>query len=186
MIYPELDIEKALAGAPVVMVWGAFHTSKVFLHESRTQEDTFILENENGAVTFHKRSDVMEKARMWKKPVTFKNWHLLNSKFTKIEKSRDNKWYLWIGESGVGKSITEDALIEGFFPECEVGTTLHRPRGNSDTIQKPLTVDGLKVDNWWRDDISRECANAFISKGLRGCNSVVLGDVKEVGLRTER
>lgn len=52
MIYPELDIKKALAGAPVVMVWGAFHTSKVFLHESRTQEDTFILENENGAVTF--------------------------------------------------------------------------------------------------------------------------------------
>lgn len=176
MNLPELDIEKALAGAPIVMVWGAFHTSKGFLHESRTQEDTLIFENENGAVTLHKRSDVIEKARMWEKQVVFKNWHLLNSKFTKIERTSSNKWRLWTGEGVLGKSVTEYALAEEFFPDCPVGTTLHRPGANSDTIQKPLTADELKAGDWWCADTSEECRLAFAENGLNARADDWLGD----------
>lgn len=36
---------------------------------------------------------------------------------------------------------------------------------------KPLTAEELKAGGWWCGDVSKDCANAFESKGLRVINS---------------
>lgn len=59
---------------------------------------------------------------------------------------------------------------------------------------RPLTAEELKAGGWWCEDVSKDCANAFKSKGLRvfkssewGCEGTWPGCVMdECGSRVTR
>ena len=44
--------------------------------------------------------------------------------------------------------------------------TVIKPCGQTTDESKPLTIEELMLGGWWCADVSKDCADAFISKGL--------------------
>ena len=127
MNYIPLDLEKALNGAPIAMIWGAYNVQKGYLHKSKnpTAEFHYLIEiEETGKVVLCAEDTVKNKARMWEKPIIFEYWDILDERISCIEK-RQERWIGWFASyDGDYRSL---GLKESIFPDCPIGTIIKRP-----------------------------------------------------------
>lgn len=127
MTYPELDLIAALDGAPVAWIAELMSVEKVWLHHSKIDDNKFYIEFDRKPMVATTRNEVARNARMWVEPVVFEHWDLIDERLTKLEKSSLATWYFWFNDAGKGKSIQQDTFIDGFFPDCPIGTVIKRP-----------------------------------------------------------
>lgn len=124
MVYEKFHLDKALSGGMIEMVWGAFHTTRGFVHKSRNHSDMLIFEEaETGRVKYFKLADLVEKARMV--PVKFDHWDMFSNDFVSIEKLADSFWRFYTKEGDEYNFRTEH-FCNGFFPSCKAGTVINR------------------------------------------------------------
>ena len=133
MTYPPLDLEKALNGAPVAMIWGAYNVQKVYLHKSKnpTTEFPYLIEvEESGRVVLCEEDTIKKNARMWEKSVVFKHWDIIKSDYiSMIKKNDDDGFYFFEFETreGLTTSLHPYSFKQDFFPDCPTGTVIKRP-----------------------------------------------------------
>ena len=128
MNYPELDLEAALNGAPVIMLIEPHNEQVGHLYKSHQAKDTWIFENTKGECWPEIEHLLIEKTRMYVKPVVFEYWDLLSEQYFELAKSGEGTFYARSTVFGKVDILHERQFKKGFFPDCPVGTVIHRPQ----------------------------------------------------------
>ena len=132
MTYPELDLEASLAGAPVIMMWEPNCEDIGYLHKSKALKDDYFFEYSDGTATARcSGMKIKQVARMYVEPIVFGHWGFIAECYTKMEKTAeldDHLWRLSNSEGDIFYYFNQGSFAHGFFPDCPVGTVIHRPK----------------------------------------------------------
>ena len=132
MTYPPLNLEKALAGEPVVYL-SATGEKKAYIHQMIAANQLFIeyMRGSEIDVTgpYESRNIGSVVLGMWQETPKFKfnYWDFIDKNIVLIEKESDpDEFSIWRAKDGNGFEF-DLPLASWMLPGCPVGTIIKRP-----------------------------------------------------------